>query len=175
MPTIDEKTEYQIIRFHDGKELFAMVRENANNLELHFPMNVNLGPSPTGGVLIHLGPAVPFTTEDSITVSTGDIVYRANIDKQFIEFYDDAVTTWLNMRENNDVEFKSTRQVYEEHKKILGKMLRGSGNIDDIENRSVPRIHEERFSDEMEQLLEEFEAEQNIFSESEPNDKDTIH
>ena len=54
-------------------------------------------------------------------------------------------------------------------------MLRGSGNIDDIENRSVPRIHEERFSDEMEQLLEEFEAEQNIFSESEPNDKDTIH
>ena len=167
MPTIDEKTEYQVVRFHDGKEVFAMVSEDENNLELHFPMNVNLGPCPTGGVLIHLGPAVPFSIEDSITITTTDIVYRANIDKQFIKLYDDAVTTWLNIREKNDIEFKSTRQVWNEHQKMLGNILN--------EEHNDGRRFEEGFSSEMEKLLEEFEEEQKALFHSKPNDKDTIH
>ena len=168
MPTINEKTEYQIIRFHDGKELFAMVSEDKNSLELHFPMNVHLGPSPTGGVLVHLGPAVPFTSADSITVSTGDVVYRANIDEQFIEAYDEAVTAWLNMKEKNAIEFKSTKQVRAEHQKILERLIKKGDII-------VPRIHEERFSEEMEEMLEEYEVEQNRLDNLDPDDDETFH
>ena len=77
------------------------------------------------------------------------------------------------MREKNDIEFKSTRQVWNEHQKMISQMINEDPN--DSKNRNVPRIHEERFSAEMEELLEEFENEQNMFGESEPSDKDTIH
>ena len=54
MPYIDESTEYQFVKFKDGKEVFAMVREvfTSDKLELHFPMNIQLAPAMTGGVLV---------------------------------------------------------------------------------------------------------------------------
>ena len=50
MPYIDEQTKYQFVKFKDGKEIFAMVREVFTNdkLELHFPMNIQLQPAMTG-------------------------------------------------------------------------------------------------------------------------------
>ena len=47
MPYIDDSTKYQFVKFKDGKEIFAMVREVFTNdqLELHFPMNIQLQPA----------------------------------------------------------------------------------------------------------------------------------
>ena len=101
MPYIDDSTQYQFVKFKDGKEVFAMVRENNGDLELHFPMNINLAPAMTGGVLVDLGPYIPFTSENSITVESSSIMFRTSISKKFIGFYDEACTAWLNIRDNN--------------------------------------------------------------------------
>ena len=92
MPYIDDSTEYQFVKFKDGKEVFAMVREVFTNqqLELHFPMNIQLQPAMTGGVLVHLGPYIPFTTEDSITVDSNSVLFRTSISKKFIDFYEQS-------------------------------------------------------------------------------------
>ena len=42
MSMINRDTKYQYLRLYDGKELFAMVKEIDNLLELHFPMNIIL-------------------------------------------------------------------------------------------------------------------------------------
>ena len=91
-----------------------MVRDTDNNVELHFPMNIQLGPAMTGGVVVHLGPYIPFTSENSITVEASSIMFRTSISKKFIGFYDEACTAWLNIRDNNRIELKSGKQVFEE-------------------------------------------------------------
>ena len=47
MPYIDDHTKYEFVKFKDGKEVFAMVRETNGDLELHFPMNIQLAPAMT--------------------------------------------------------------------------------------------------------------------------------
>ena len=84
MPYIDDNTKYEFVKFKDGKEVFAMVREISSSygndkLELHFPMNIQLQPAPTGGVLLHLGPYIPFTEENSIIVDTNSVLFRTSI------------------------------------------------------------------------------------------------
>ena len=71
-------TKYQYIRFYDGREIFAMVREIDNKLELHFPMSILCKPAVTGGITIHLGPDVPFTNDDKVLVDREDIVVASN-------------------------------------------------------------------------------------------------
>ena len=78
MPISKNDTEYQFIRFKDGKEVFAMVRDVDDIVELHFPMNVNLAPATTGGVLVHLGPYNPFTNDNCIIIDNEDILYRTS-------------------------------------------------------------------------------------------------
>ena len=124
MPYIDDNTKYEFVKFKDGKEVFAMVRENNGDLELHFPMNINLAPAMTGGVLVHLGPYIPFTKEDSILVDKTAVLFRTSISEKFISFYDEACTAWLNIRDNNRIELKSGKQVFEEQKHMMDDLMR---------------------------------------------------
>ena len=119
MPYIDDNTKYEFVKFKDGKEVFAMVRESNGDLELHFPMNITLQPALTGGVLVNLGPYIPFTTEDSIRIEKASVLFRTSINDKFIDFYDEACTAWLNIRDNDKIDIKSSRQVYEESQQML--------------------------------------------------------
>ena len=124
MPYIDDHTKYEFVKFKDGKEIFAMVRDAQDKLELHFPMNIQLQPAVTGGVLLHLGPYIPFTKEDSITVDTNSVLFRTSISKKFIGFYDEACSAWLNIRENDRMDIKSGRQAFEEQKQLMEGMIK---------------------------------------------------
>ena len=106
MPYIDDNTKYEFVKFKDGKEVFAMVRESNGDLELHFPMNITLQPALTGGVLVNLGPYIPFTTEDSIRIEKASVLFRTSINDKFIDFYDEACTAWLNIRDNDKRRFE---------------------------------------------------------------------
>ena len=103
-------TSYQYLRLNDGKELFAMVKEVDDQLELHFPMNILCKPAMTGGVTIHLGPFVPFTTDDSMIIDSSEVVVRTSITDQFIDLYDQSITTWLDMRDNDHIQIKTKKQ-----------------------------------------------------------------
>ena len=166
MPYIDENTEYQFVKFKDGKEVFAMVRDTDNNVELHFPMNIQLGPAMTGGVVVHLGPYIPFTSENSITVEASSIMFRTSISKKFIGFYDEACTAWLNIRDNNRIELKSGKQVFEEQKHMMDDIMRKRFADQDMD-----------FRDELDQALDEFEEERYLPGPEDdgPGPDDIIH
>ena len=166
MPYIDENTEYQFVKFKDGKEVFAMVRDAEDKVELHFPMNIQLGPALTGGVVVHLGPYIPFTSENSIIVEASSIMFRTSISKKFIGFYDDACTAWLNIRDNNKIEFKSGKQVFEEQRQVMEGLIKRRFEEGDLD-----------FRDELDHMLDEIEDEQQkmLTNESGPGKDDTIH
>ena len=166
MPYIDENTEYQFVKFKDGKEVFAMVRDAEDKLELHFPMNIQLQPAMTGGVVLHLGPYIPFTKEDSITVDSSAVLFRTSISKRFISFYDEACSAWLNIREDDrKFDIKSGRQAFEEHKKFMEGMIKRRFEDDEM-----------HFHDELDQLMDEYDEEQKqLTNESGPGKDDTIH
>ncbi len=124
MSIINRNTKYQYLRLYDGKELFAMVKEVDNLLELHFPMNIMCKPAMSGGVTIHLGPFIPFTTDDTVIINPQDVVVRTSITEQFVGFYDEACTAWLDMRENDTIEIKSTKQDFQEQQKQLASLVR---------------------------------------------------
>ena len=166
MPYIDDNTQYQFVKFKDGKEIFAMVRDDQDKLELHFPMNIQLQPAMTGGVLLHLGPYIPFTKEDSITVDTNAVLFRTSISKKFISFYDEACSAWLNIREDDQkFDVKSGRQVFEEQREVMEGLIKKRFEEGELD-----------FRDEIGDLLEEFEEEQTLLTnESGPGKDDTIH
>ena len=124
MSIINRNTKYQYLRLYDGKELFAMVKEVDSLLELHFPMNIMCKPAMSGGVTIHLGPFIPFTTDDTVIINPQDVVVRTSITEQFVGFYDEACTAWLDMRENDTIEIKSTKQDFQEQQKQLASLVR---------------------------------------------------
>jgi hypothetical protein len=167
MPYIDEQTKYQFVKFKDGKEIFAMVREVFTNdqLELHFPMNIQLQPAMTGGVLLHLGPYIPFTKEDSITVDTNAVLFRTSISKKFISFYDEACSAWLNIREDESkFDIKSGKQAMEEQREFMEGMIKRRFEQGEME-----------FHNEMDELMDEYDDEREIQLIHEPGEDDTIH
>ena len=166
MPYIDDNTQYQFVKFKDGKEIFAMVRDDQDKLELHFPMNIQLQPALTGGVLLHLGPYIPFTKEDSITVDTNAVLFRTSISKKFISFYDEACSAWLNIRENDRMDIKSGRQVFEEQREVMEGMIKRRFEEGDLD-----------FREEIDHMLDEIEDEERLLlgNESGPGKDDTIH
>ena len=166
MPYIDENTEYQFVKFKDGKEVFAMVRDAEDKLELHFPMNIQLQPAMTGGVVLHLGPYIPFTKEDSITVDSSAVLFRTSISKRFISFYDEACSAWLDIREDErKFDIKSGKQAFEEHKKFMEGMIKRRFEDDEM-----------HFHDELDELMNEYDEEQTqLTNESGPGKDDTIH
>ena len=166
MPYIDDNTKYEFVKFKDCKEVFAMVRESNGELELHFPMNINLAPAMTGGVLVNLGPYIPFTTEDSIVIDKTSILFRTSISKKFIDFYDEACTAWLNIRDNDRIDIKSSKQVFEESKQMMDSLMRKRFEQQDMD-----------FRDELDQVLDEFEEEQYLPRPEDdgPGPDDTVH
>ena len=168
MPYIDDNTKYQFVKFKDGKEIFAMVREVFTNdkLELHFPMNIQLQPAMTGGVLLHLGPYIPFTKEDSITVDSNAVLFRTSISKKFINFYDEACSAWLNIREDdNRFDVKSGKQAMQEQREFMEGMIKRRFEEGEME-----------FHDEMDELMDEYDDEQHLLAnEPGPGKDDTIH
>jgi len=168
MPYIDDSTKYQFVKFKDGKEVFAMVREVFTNdkLELHFPMNIQLQPAVTGGVLLHLGPYIPFTKEDSITVDEDAVLFRTSISPKFISFYDEACSAWLNIREDDQkFDVKSGRQVFEEQREVMEGLIKRRFEDGDLD-----------FREEIDHMLDEIEDEERLLgNESGPSKDDTIH
>tara|TARA_B100000524_G_C23501631_1_gene317191 strand:- start:298 stop:648 length:351 start_codon:yes stop_codon:yes gene_type:complete len=81
-------------------------------------------PAMSGGVTIHLGPFIPFTTDDTVIINPQDVVVRTSITDQFVGFYDEACTAWLDMRENDTIEIKSTKQDFQQQQKQLASLIK---------------------------------------------------
>ena len=158
--SIHNNTKYEYIRFNDGREVFAMVSEFNDKLELHLPMNIVTKPSNSGGIVIHLGPMNPFTMEDTMIVNTRDVQLRSSITDTYIGFYDKACTSWLEIRDNGGIEIKSV----EDEQQLQGNSIRQLIQDKIRQSQEVP----DDFWDEYdkEELIDDYEL---------PSKKDIIH
>jgi len=143
MTITKDNTSYQYLRFSDGKEIFAMVKEQDNQLELIFPMNVACKPALSGGVTIHLGPFIPFTTDDSIVINSADIVVRSSISDQFIDLYDESITAWLDVRDNEIIEIKSPSEDIDKQKQQMAELVRNRLSIIEREGMWEDELEDE--------------------------------
>jgi len=118
-------TKYEYIRFKDGKEVFAMVEKFSDSeIKLTLPMNILCKQSTENpGIVMHLGPMIPFTLENTITVNTDDITIRTSISEHYIKFYDDACTTWLDVRDNDKITIKTTEQEINTKKESIKELI----------------------------------------------------
>ena len=158
MTITKSNTSYQYLRLNDGKEIFAMVKEVDDRLELHFPMNIVCKTAMTGGVTIHLGPFVPFTTDDSMIIDSSEVMIRTSITDQFIDLYDQSITSWLDMRDNGGIEIKLAEDERESQGISIRKLLQ-----EKIQN-SIP-----------DDFWDEYEQENMIGDYELPSKKDIIH
>jgi len=151
-------TKYQYIRFKDGKEIFAMVSEIDNKLQLHLPMNIMCKASGLGtGIVMHLGPMIPFTMDDTVTVELKDITVRTSISDQYISFYDEACTTWLDVRENDKIDVRSPVQEFKEKKE------------------SIKQLIAERLERDFTNIFEEYDEYEDDYENLLPDPNETIH
>ena len=151
-------TKYQYIRFKDGKEIFAMVSEIDNKLQLHLPMNIMCKASGLGtGIVMHLGPMIPFTLDDTVTVELKDITVRTSISDQYISFYDEACTTWLDVRENDKIDVRTPVQEFKEKKE------------------SIKQLIAERLERDFTNIFEEYDEYEDDYENLLPDPNETIH
>ena len=76
-----------------------------------------------------MGPYIPFTKEDSITVDTNAVLFRTSISKKFISFYDEACSAWLNIREDESkFDIKSGRQAMKEQQELNELIIKANKN-----------------------------------------------
>jgi len=151
-------TKYQYIRFKDGKEIFAMVSEIDNKLQLHLPMNIMCKASGLGsGIVMHLGPMIPFTMDDTVTVELKDITVRTSISDQYISFYDEACTTWLDVRENDKIDVRTPVQEFKEKKE------------------SIKQLIAERLERDFTNIFEEYDEYEDDYENLLPDPNETIH
>lgn len=137
--SIHEDTKYQYIRLNDGKEIFAMVSEIGDEVEMYLPMSLMCKTSTTGpGVTIHLGPMIPFTNDEFVTINTRDISFRTSITTQFIKFYDEAVTNWIDLRASGEMSIRTAKQESEEQtdivRNLINERLRNTLDWEDYDN-----------------------------------------
>ena len=150
-----ENTKYQYIRFKDGKDCFAMVSDEGETLTLIQPMNVLCKQSTGGiGVTLHLGPMIPFTNDNSVTINLSDVSYRTSITDEYIGFYDEACTAWLNQQENGGITIKTQREEYEENSKTIKELIDMRLNREEFNYNSDMEFEEEEYLENMHLLSE---------------------
>ena len=137
--SIHENTKYQYIRLNDGKEILAMISEIGEKIEMYLPMSRMCKAAASGiGVTIHLGPMVPFTHDEFVTIDNKDISFRTSITDQFIQFYDDAVTNWLELRDSGKMQIRTQKQEHEnestEIKRLISDRLKETLSWEDYDN-----------------------------------------
>ena len=80
--------------------------------------------------------------------------------------HNEACTAWLNIRDNDRIDIKSSKQVFEESKQMMDSLMRKRFEQQDMD-----------FRDELDQVLDEFEEEQYLPRPEDdgPGPDDTVH
>ena len=109
------------------------------------------------GIVMHLGPMIPFTMDDTVTVELKDITVRTSISDQYISFYDEACTTWLDVRENDKIDVRTPVQEFKEKKE------------------SIKQLIAERLERDFTNMFEEYDEYEDDYENLLPDPNETIH
>ena len=96
--------KYEVLKLRNGLEVVGMTRDTSKGIEITLPMvcKLNAGQTPVE-TLATFYPYAPLTSDTSVVVPIDHILHRNVMNQQYIPFYDEASSQWLEMLENNSI------------------------------------------------------------------------
>jgi len=139
---------YEVVKLRTGTEIVGMVRETQEGLHVTLPMICHLSITGKNCTLATFYPYTPLSSDPVLLVRPTDIMHRNVMNEQFIPFYDEASSKWLNMVETGTIPL--TNDIHSHSKKLAKDLVEDA--MDGIIEATGGDISEEEL-----QMLEEFE------------------
>ena len=96
--------QYEVLKLRNGLEVVGMTRDTATGIEVTLPMVCRLSAGATPiETLATFYPYAPLSSDTTVTVPIDHILHRNVMNEQYIPFYDEASSQWLDMLENNSI------------------------------------------------------------------------
>jgi len=150
--------KYEVIRLRTGSELVGMTRDTPNGLEITLPMMCQLTiQTNNNSTLATFYPYTPLSEDSIVTFPLDIILHRSDMNQQFIPFYDEASSRWLEMVENGTIPL--TNKQIDVKKELMDDLLNS------ITERPITN-EEFDFSDEFFEDVDDLEV---------PDDPKKIH
>ena len=96
--------KYEVLKLRNGLEVVGMTRDTSKGIEITLPMVCKLNAGQTAvETLATFYPYAPLTSDTTVLVPIDHILHRNVMNEQYIPFYDEASSQWLDMLENNSI------------------------------------------------------------------------
>ncbi len=168
-PTDLVPERYEVIKLKSGTEVVGMTRDLGDKIEITLPMICQLSLVPgtprTNAVFY---PYAPLSAEEKVNIPKFEIVHRNLMNEQFVPYYDDASSKWMDMIENKSIPLANTEdlKVQEVMRRHLDRMLN--------ENRFLDAPDEEFIEDILEDMSDNRDIEEFKYA-LPPKEKKKLH
>ena len=134
--------KYEVVKLKTGSEIVGMVRDTNNGVEITLPMICQLTVQDKLNTLATFYPYAPLSEDPIITLPVDQVLYRSVMNQQFIPFYDEASSRWLEMVETQSIPLTN--------QKIT---------TDDVRRDYLNKVMESLIPEDLELIEEDFEIE----------------
>lgn len=135
-------TKYEVLRLRNGIEICGMTRDTGAKILITLPMICKLAALHPKETLATFYPYAPLSSDYIIELPHDYIVHRNALHEQYIPFYDEASSQWLNMLEDKTIPLVT----HSEYRKVKDYM---DGVLDDLvtEMRSYREDDDDHFEE----------------------------
>ena len=134
--------KYEVVKLKTGSEIVGMVRDTNNGVEITLPMICQLTVQDKLNTLATFYPYAPLSEDPIIMLPVDQVLYRSVMNQQFIPFYDEASSRWLEMVETQSIPLTN--------QKI---------NTEDVRRDYLNKVMESLIPEDLEMIEEEFDVE----------------
>jgi len=129
--------KYEVVKLKTGSELVGMVRESTEGLHITLPMICQLKPGGDGlQTLATFFPYAPLSEDSIVLIPSDQVIHRSSMNEQFIPFYDEASSRWLEMVEQGTIPLTNKKiDNHEIQRQYLNKVMTSlaDDNYDEFE------------------------------------------
>jgi hypothetical protein len=134
--------KYEVVKLKTGSEVVGMVRDTTKGIEITLPMMCQLTVQNKLETLATFYPYAPLSDDPIIVIPNDQILYRSNMNQQFVPFYDEASSRWLEMVETQSIPLTNKRNV-----------------PDDVRREYLTKVMESLVPEDMDLIDEDFDLE----------------
>lgn len=134
--------KYEVVKLKTGSEIVGMVRDTNNGVEITLPMICQLTVQDKLNTLATFYPYAPLSEDPIIMLPVDQVLYRSVMNQQFIPFYDEASSRWLEMVETQSIPLTNQKITTE-----------------DVRRDYLNKVMESLIPEDLEMIEEEFDVE----------------
>ena len=128
--------KYEVLRLRNGMEICGMTRDTGAKIVITLPMVCRLTANSPKETLATFYPYAPMTSDYNIELPHDYIVHRNTLNTQYIPFYDEASSQWMDMIEQESIPLMSQRDLDETREymdNVLGKVIKDMRSLRELE------------------------------------------